>query len=53
MNAFEKFLKILDGKMVEPLAYGWFHLMCWGNCYSAHCLFMHFRFKEQKGRQKQ
>ncbi len=30
MNAFEKFLKILDGKMVEPLAYGWFHLMCWG-----------------------
>lgn len=27
MNAFEKFLVALDGKMVEPAPYGWFHLM--------------------------
>lgn len=30
MSLFEKFLASLDGKMVEPVAYGWFHLMCWG-----------------------
>lgn len=29
MNAFEKFLKALDGQMTEPGLYGWFHLMFW------------------------
>ena len=30
MNAFEKFLASLDGKMPTPEAFGWFHLTCWG-----------------------
>ena len=29
MNWFEKILAGLNGKMEMPLAYGWFHLMCW------------------------
>ncbi len=27
MNAFEKFLAMLDGQMTKPVAFGWFHLM--------------------------
>jgi uncharacterized membrane protein YwaF len=27
MNAFEKFLTVLDGRMTTPTPYGWFHLM--------------------------
>ncbi len=29
MNAFEKFLAMLDGQMTKPVMFGWFHLMWW------------------------
>ena len=28
MNAFEKILYFLQGEMVEPVAFGWFHILC-------------------------